>query len=339
LKHTVLTLRKTLFVTASLFVGLIVVSILSLSIGSSEIGFSDVMRLIMNSIGFSQLTSISETSRIILLDIRLPRVLLAIMVGSGLSVAGVVFQALLRNPLAEPYILGVSGGASVGALTAIALGFHMFNVGIPLAAFCGALLVVVLVYTFGRRRGQIDTNALLLSGVMIGAFLSAIILFLVSLIGQPIRNALLWLLGNLANADLRSIIVVAPIALGASILIYLQARNFNLIATGEEVALQLGVEVERVKKVSYFLASLATGSVVAVSGAIGFVGLIIPHICRMLFGPDHRLLIIASFLMGGIFLVIADIIARTVLAPNEIPVGAVTAAIGAPFFIYLLKKS
>jgi len=293
----------------------------------------------MNSIGFSQLTSISETSRIILLDIRLPRVLLAIMVGSGLSVAGVVFQALLRNPLAEPYILGVSGGASVGALTAIALGFHMFNVGIPLAAFCGALLVVVLVYTFGRRRGQIDTNALLLSGVMIGAFLSAIILFLVSLIGQPIRNALLWLLGNLANADLRSIIVVAPIALGASILIYLQARNFNLIATGEEVALQLGVEVERVKKVSYFLASLATGSVVAVSGAIGFVGLIIPHICRMLFGPDHRLLIIASFLMGGIFLVIADIIARTVLAPNEIPVGAVTAAIGAPFFIYLLKKS
>ncbi len=289
--------------------------------------------------GFSQVAAISETSRAVLLDIRLPRVLLAIIVGSGLSVAGVVFQALLRNPLAEPYILGVSGGASVGALTAIALGFHLFNVGTPLAAFLGALLVVVLVYTFGKRRGQLDTNALLLSGVMIGAFLSAIILVLVSLIGQPIRNALLWLLGNLASADLRSIAIVAPIALGASILIYVQARRFNLIATGDEVALQLGVEVDRVKRFSYFLASLVTGSVVAVSGAIGFVGLIIPHVCRMLFGPDHRLLVIASFLMGGIFLVVADIVARTVLAPNELPVGAVTAAIGAPFFIYLLKKS
>jgi iron complex transport system permease protein len=314
------------------------VSILSLSIGSSEVGFSDVMKLILNSIGFSQLTSISETSRVVLLDIRLPRVILAIIVGSGLSVAGVVFQALLRNPLAEPYILGVSGGASVGALTAIAIGFHLFSFGTPLFAFCGALLVVFLVYTFGRRRGQMDTNALLLSGVMIGAFLSAIILFLVSLIGQPIRNALLWLLGNLSSADLGMIGIVAPVSLGASILIFLQARQYNLIATGEDVAMQLGVEVEKLRKVSYFLASLITGSVVAVSGAIGFVGLIIPHICRMLFGPDHRLLIPSSFIMGGIFLVIADIVARSVLAPSEIPVGAVTAAIGAPFFIYLLKK-
>jgi iron complex transport system permease protein len=339
LKRITINLRNTLLVTSSLFLILVIVSLISISIGSTDIGFNDVMAVFLNLIGLSPTAGISDVQRAVVLDIRLPRVLLAILVGSGLSVSGVVFQALLRNPLAEPYILGISGGAAVGALMAIGFGFTLFHIGTPLAAFCGALIVVLAVYTFGKRHGRLDTNTLLLSGVMIGAFLSAIILFLVSVIGQPIRNALLWLLGNLGNADMISVLVITPVVFLASIGIYLHARNFNLIATGEEVAMQLGVDVESVKKRSYFFASLLTGSVVALSGAIGFVGLIIPHICRMMFGPDHRLLIPASFVMGAIFLVIVDVIARTVLFPIELPVGAVTAAVGAPFFIYLLKKS
>jgi iron complex transport system permease protein len=282
---------------------------------------------------------VSEAERTIILSIRLPRVVLASLVGSGLSVAGVVFQAMLRNPLAEPYILGISSGGTVGAIIAIGLSLGASAITTPLASFVGSAAVMFLVYGIAHRRGQIDTNALLLGGVMIGAFFNAAVLLIIAVFNQELRNAFLWLMGNLSSANTSSIIVVAPFLLLASGFMFVNARNFNLISTGDETAIQLGVEIVKVKRLSYLLASLITGLVVSVSGVIGFVGLLIPHTCRMLFGPDHRLLLPASFLLGASFLIVADILSRTLLAPSEIPVGAITAAIGAPVFVYLLRKT
>jgi cobalamin transport system permease protein len=328
-----LTLKRTLVVCAGLLLLLAIVSILALSIGSVHIPVSRVVAALMGS------ESVSSADRTIILSLRLPRVLLAILVGSGLSIAGVVFQALLRNPLAEPYILGISSGGTVGAIIAIGLSLGASAITTPIASFIGSAAVMFLVYGIAHRRGQLDTNALLLGGVMIGAFFNAAVLLIIAVFNQELRNAFLWLMGNLSSANLDQILVVAPFLLLASTLLLLQSRNFNLISTGDETAMQLGVEVAKVKRFSYLLASLITGLVVSVSGVIGFVGLLIPHICRMLFGPDHRLLLPASFLLGASFLIITDILSRTLLAPSEIPVGAITAAVGAPVFVYLLRKT
>ena len=328
-----LTVRRVAFVLALLSALLVLTMVISLSVGSAPIPLSKVLAVLWGD------PKAGETERTIILDIRLPRVLLALLVGSGLSVAGVALQALLRNPLAEPYILGISSGGTAGAILAAGVTFGAGTVTTPIASFLGSALVMALVYLLAQRRGQLDTYTLLLSGVMVGAFFNAAVLLVVAVFNQELRHAFLWLMGNLSMATTESLVVVAPPLVAAVVLIFLQARSFNLIATGDESALQLGVEVSRVKRGAYLLASLITGLVVSVSGVIGFVGLIIPHLCRLLFGPDHRLLLPASFLAGGMFLIVADIVARTVLAPTEIPVGAVTAALGAPLFIYLLKKS
>jgi iron complex transport system permease protein len=328
-----LTARRTIAVCGGLLLLLLVVMIIGLSIGSVRLPLTHV---------FAALTggeSATAAERTIILSLRLPRIVLALLVGSGLSVAGVVFQALLRNPLAEPYILGISSGGTVGAILAIGLSLGASTITTPLASFLGSAAVMFLVYGVAHRRGQLDTNALLLGGVMIGAFFNAVVLLIIAVYNQELRNAFLWLMGNLSGANTDQILVVAPILLLAFALLLLQARNFNLISTGDETAMQLGVEVPRIKRLSYLLASLITGLVVSVSGVVGFVGLLIPHICRMLFGPDHRLLLPASFLLGGSFLILADILSRTLLAPSEIPVGAITAAVGAPVFVYLLRKT
>ncbi len=316
-----------------LLVAVLAVTVLAgLSVGSVPIPAGHVLAVLAGQ------GDAMPAERSIVLDIRLPRVLLALLVGAGLSIAGAALQALLRNPLAEPYILGISSGGTAGAIlvagTATAAGFMT----VPVASFAGSLLVTALVYGLARRRGRLDTYTLLLSGVMVGAFFNAAVLLIVAVFNQEMRHAFLWLMGNLGAATAGSLAVVAAGVPAASLLLFLQARNFNLIATGEESALQLGVDVPAVKRGAYLLASLLTGLAVSVSGVIGFVGLIIPHICRLVFGPDHRLLLPASFLAGGIFLITADLVARTILAPTEVPVGAVTAALGAPLFIYLLKR-
>lgn len=325
---------------AVLLLVLACISVVGMSVGSVAIPFHSVVGALTGD------HSVPETERVILIDIRLPRLLLAIIVGAGLSVAGLVLQALLRNPLAEPYILGISSGGTVGAIIAmsLSLGAHQGLMGsggfsIPLSSFAGSAAVMVIVYSLAHRHGQLDTYTLLLAGVMIGAFFNAAVLLIVAVSNQELHNAFLWLMGNLGNASPAAIVVVGPgVGLATAALLW-QAKSFNLIATGDEAALQLGLNVPVVRRMAYLLASLITGLVVSVSGVVGFVGLIIPHICRMLFGPDHRLLLPASFLLGASFLVTADIIARTLLAPAEIPVGAVTAAIGAPLFVYLLKKT
>ena len=282
---------------------------------------------------------VSEENRTILLSIRLPRILLAIIVGGGLSVAGVVFQALLRNPLAEPFILGVSSGGTLGAVIAITFGIGLSIVTIPAFAFIGSLIVMFVVYSVSERYGRLEPTTLLLVGIMTGAFFNAMILLMIALKHQEAHGALLWLMGNLASAELNSLLIVAPFVLATVVVIFLYSRNYNLIAIGEETAANLGLEVEKFKRISYLLASLITGLVVSVSGVIGFVGLLVPHICRMMFGSDHRLVVPVSFFMGAIFLVAVDMIARTIISPAEIPVGAVTAVVGAPLFVWMLRRS
>jgi iron complex transport system permease protein len=326
-----LTPQRVAVVLGTLAALLVVVLLAGLTIGSVGIPCTHVLSIITGT------GTAPQTERTIILDIRLPRLLLALLVGAGLSVAGVVFQALLRNPLAEPYILGISSGGTVGAI--IAIGFSLGTLMVPVASFAGSALVMLLVYSLAHRRGQLDTDTLLLAGVMIGAFFNAAVLLIIAVFNQELRNAFLWLMGNLGGASYDAITLVAPVVVIASAATLFYARAYNAVSTGDEAAMQLGVDVKSVKRVSYLLASLVTGVVVSVSGVVGFVGLIIPHICRMLLGPDHRLLLPASALVGGMFLIVTDTLARTLLSPAEIPVGAVTAAIGAPLFVYLLRKT
>lgn len=323
--------KKSLVVSAVLFGLMLCAVIASLAIGTVAIPFGSVMSFLSGG-------TILEEHQTILLSIRLPRILLAIVAGSGLSMAGAVFQALLRNPLAEPYILGISSGGTVGAVLAIGLGISFSFITVPLASFAGSLAVMVMVYTIATRYGKVEPTTLLLAGVMVGAFFQAIILLLVALFHREVRNAFLWLMGNLSSVDYPALSVVGPIVGLASISLYMFSRSYNVIAAGDESAEQLGLHVERIKRVSYVLASLMTGFIVSVSGVIGFVGLIIPHICRMLFGYDHRVLLPASFFLGATFLVLVDLLSRTLISPAEIPVGAVTAVLGAPVFIWLLRR-
>lgn len=328
-----LTPRRLVAVVAALTVLLLLVMITGLAVGSVNVPLSSIVGALTGN------PAIPLADRTIVLELRLPRVLLAIIVGAGLSVAGLVFQALLRNPLAEPYILGISSGGTMGALVALLFPLGASIITIPLASFAGSGAVMFLVYFLAHRRGQLDTYTLLLSGVMIGAFFNAAVLLFVAVSNQEMRNAFLWLMGNLSGARMDAIAVVGPAIAAAAMYLFGHARSLNVIATGEETALQLGVNVRALKRISYILASFITGLAVSVSGVVGFVGLIIPHMCRMVLGPDHRLLLPASLLLGASFMIVADLLARTLLAPAEIPVGAVTAAIGAPLFVYLLKRT
>ena len=278
----------------------------------------------------------------ILFQLRLPRLLMAGVVGAALSAAGAGFQGLLRNPLADPYILGVSGGGALGAIVAIWLGIGtIFGriPAVPVFAFIGAFLTVMAVFRIARVGGRVPAHTLLLAGVVANAFLSALIMFVVSVAGMNMAyNMVNWMMGAVGYESYGTILgTMAYVALGSFVLAGL-GRDLNLLALGEDAAYQGGVPVERVKAAAFFGASLVTGAVVSVSGLIGFVGLIVPHITRLLFGPDHRLLIPGSMLIGAGFLILCDTLARTVIAPAEIPVGVVTAMAGGPFFILLLRR-
>lgn len=310
-----------LFMFGSLAAGLL--------IGSVDISLSDAFNVVLGNSKDAALSSI-------IIDIRLPRVLLAILVGGGLSVAGAVFQALLMNPLAEPYILGISSGGTFGAILSFVIGLSFFYT--QLFAFAGALLVVFLVFMLGQRFGQLEPNILLLTGVMIGAFFSALILLLLTILEDSVRTAIFWLIGNLSYSGLNNVLTILPIVIIGSLILFLFSQKFNVLALGSETAAQLGVNTKIVKNISYIAASLIVGAAVSVSGIIGFVGLLVPHVTRLLFGVDNRLVVPASFLIGASYLVWADIISRTIISPSEIPVGAITALLGAPVFIYLLRK-
>ncbi len=321
--------KRLFYILPSVIILSFVVIIFAVLFGSYKIEIKDVFSYILNT-----LPKDSEISTI--LDIRFARVILAFCVGAGLSVTGAVFQAILINPLAEPYILGVSSGGTFGAILAIFLGLSFAMV--TFFASAGSILIIVLVFILARRYGELEPNTLLLTGIMISAFFSALILLLITLLNDSLRTAVFWMIGNLANADPKAIFVILPATFILSFILFLFSQKYNLIALGNEHAISLGVNTKLIKTISYFAASLLIGFIVSVSGIIGFVGLIIPHITRMLFGNDNRIVLPVSFFIGGIYLIIADTIARTLLLPSEIPVGAITALAGAPVFIYLIRK-
>jgi len=258
------------------------------------------------------------------------------MVGGGLSIAGAVFQSLLMNPLAEPYILGISSGGTFGAILSFILGLSF--VGTQFLAFAGSLTVMLIVFILGRRFGELEPNVLLLSGIMVGAFFSAAILLMMTLMNDSLRTAIFWLIGNLSLAEKSNLIFVLPITILTTGILILLSNKFNVISLGSDYAKQLGINTKLLRNSSYIITSIMIGTLVSVSGIIGFVGLLIPHICRMIFGNDNRIVFTSSFFIGASYLTIADTIARTIISPAELPVGAITALIGAPVFIYLLKK-
>ena len=318
------------------FLALIVVAALalSLSFGASGIGPGDFWH------AFSD--SGDPTTRSILFQLRLPRAALAALVGGALGLCGCTFQALLRNPLAEPYVLGVSGGAAVGAVAVVVTGIGVtLPWMLPLGAFLGAVAAMALVLEVARRAspGRMDTRILILSGVIIGAFFNAVILLLLSMADvESFRSAIFWMMGNLSGADWGSTGLLALLLGPGALTVLSLARAFNLLSRGEEVAFYLGASVQRVKLTAYLAASLMVAAAVAAGGVIGFVGLIVPHAVRLAWGNDHRLLLPASFLAGTAFLLLADTVARLVVAPAELPTGVVTAVAGVPFFVALLLR-
>jgi iron complex transport system permease protein len=271
---------------------------------------------------------------------RLPRAVAAALVGGTLAAAGVVFQGLLRNPLATPYTLGVSAGASLGAMVAITFGAAFPIGGVATASLLGAMLAVLVVYALASAHQHgLSTTVLLLAGVTLNAFFSALILFVqyLSDFAETYR-ALRWLMGDLDVAGYGAILASLPLILVAGVAFAWLARPLNLLSLGAEAAGSRGLDVQRAQRVAFFSASLATGAAVAVGGPIGFVGIIVPHLVRILVGADHRLVLPGSALFGAAFLVICDVLARTMLAPLELPVGIITAIVGGPFFLWLLLK-
>lgn len=317
--------------TLSLGMGLLFVAVAagSLLLGTAEISVEQLLSLVGGDQG--------GYARLILLDIRLPRILLAGLVGFALALGGVVFQALLRNPLADPFILGVSGGSAVGAIFGILVGFG-FGFGIPAMSFAGALLTLLLLLAIGSRSIGVESTTILLTGVIVNAFFTAIIMFFVSVSADAkLHSMLFWLYGDLSQTSYTYLYVIGPVLLVSAPVIYRFSTRLNLLTVGEDTAARLGVDVTRTKLVLLVVVSMMIGTVVAFSGLIGFVGLVVPHLARMAFGSDHRLLIPTAALGGASFLVAADTAARTLISPSELPVGVISAFVGAPFFLFLLR--
>jgi iron complex transport system permease protein len=324
-----LTSSKLTLYLVSLFFLSIATALISLKIGSVSFTFGEIIEAVFTK-------SESAILNQIVFELRLPRIILAFAVGGGLSIAGAVFQSILMNPLAEPFILGVSSGGTFGALLSISLGLAF--IGQQFFAFLGALFVIITVFAIGKRRGVIDPTTMLLSGVMIGAFFSALIMLLMTFIDSSFRTALFWLLGNLSLADTNHVYTIFPITLLTALILTMLSNKLNILSLGDDTAQHLGIASSRLRITTYLLTSLLVGMIVSVSGIIGFVGLLIPHLCRILFGFDNRIIIPASFFIGAIFMMLADNLARIIISPAELPVGVITAFLGAPLFIYLLKS-
>ncbi|MFD1434420.1 FecCD family ABC transporter permease [Kroppenstedtia eburnea] len=328
------------FVVWSLSLTLLLVLVMGAAVswGSAELGWGDVWRTAGTKLTGSE--PVDPATEAIIWQIRFPRVILAAVVGMALAGAGVVFQGLLRNPLADPYILGVSSGAALGAAIAIFTGAGAAWLGgwtVPVWAFLLAAVALFLVLGLAGR--GLNRSTLILSGVVIQAFFGAMLTFLIGISSaEELQRIQFWIMGSVAAREWHHIYVVLPFLIPGLTLIWLMARQLNLFSLGERSAAHLGVPVRRIRMVLLLSATLMTAAAVAVSGTIGFVGLIIPHIMRRIVGPDHRVLIPAAVLAGGLFLVGADTVARTVMEPRELPIGVVTALVGAPFFAWQLKR-
>ncbi|WP_089767757.1 vitamin B12 ABC transporter permease BtuC [Halobellus clavatus] len=313
------------------------VVVVSAGVGPVSIAPATVAKILASADPSPLTYDAARTSRVIVLDVRLPRIVLAALVGFALATAGVVMQGFFRNPMADPSIVGVSSGAAVGAVATIVLPIA-FPLGLELqgAAFTSAVITAFGVYLIATRDGHTPTATLLLAGVAVQTFLGAIISLLLLHSGQSLRRVVYWLMGHLGGTTWTEVRVIAVVVPPLFVLLLAYARDLNVLLLGEEDARTLGIEVERTKRLLLAASSIVTAAAVAVTGVIGFVGLIVPHAMRLVVGPDHRVLLPASALAGASFLVATDTLARS--GPTEIPVGIVTAALGAPFFLYLLRS-
>ncbi|MFA5629594.1 MAG: iron chelate uptake ABC transporter family permease subunit [Dehalococcoidales bacterium] len=321
---------------------LLLVIFLAVSIGSSSIPFSTTVGIILSKIPFLSVEkNWGGTTETVILNLRLPRVLLAALTGAALAVAGATYQGLFRNPLADPYLIGVSQGAALGAVIGflLPLGSSAWSLNfVSLFAFAGGLGAVFLVYSLGKVGKSLPMTTLILAGVALGAFLAAITSYLLITSGESYHGMSSWLLGGFSSPKWVHVWVTLPIIILGALFICLYGRTLNVMQFDEAQAQQLGINVERTKRILLVVATLITAAAVSFGGIIGFVGIIIPHAVRLVWGPDFRYLLPLSILCGSIFLILADLLARTVMPPTEIPLGIVTAFFGAPFFLYLLKR-
>lgn len=315
---------------------------LSVMIGSVQLPFGLSLEILLSHLPFIHLNPTwSLAQDAIVWNLRLPRIFLAVVVGAMLSSAGVAFQGILRNPLADPYILGVSVGAAFGAAASMLFFHHSSTLGhltIPLFSFIGALVSLWFVMALAKHHGQRDRETLILAGVVVQSLIGAFLSFMIAISGQQMQEIVFWMMGSLANRSWVDVWILLPYFAVGFIYLSLQRRDLNVIALGESAATHLGMDVERKKIWVLIIGSLLTGAAVSVVGIIGFVGLIVPHLMRLIVGPDHRILLPTSTLAGAIFLLWADTVARSTMPSREIPIGVITAFIGAPFFAYLLKK-
>jgi iron complex transport system permease protein len=330
LQHNI---TRLIWISLILLVVLLIAFSLGLSLGPTKSGIRSV---------FSALFSTAESDSVlysIVWRIRFPRVLLATIVGATLSLGGLVFQALLRNPLAEPFILGISGGSAIGAIIGILLGLSRFP-GICFTAFLGSLGTLALILVMSTGKSILRKDALLLSGVMVNAFCSAIIMFLVSITQDArLHNIIFWLMGDLSAAELPQVVILGAILIPCFILVFVFSHAMNLLMMGKDMALTMGINIKAVTLTLLIVTSFMVSATVSFSGLVGFVGLVIPHLLRLVLGPDHRFLVPACLFGGAAYLVLCDLLARTLPQQGEMPAGVITALIGAPLFIILLKKS
>ncbi|WP_418884452.1 FecCD family ABC transporter permease [Cognataquiflexum rubidum] len=340
-----LTYRK--YKTQNLVLGLMgialaVMSVLSLSLGAFHIPLYSVFGILIDTVGL-ELIDFSQQQSNVLLHIRLPRILMAILVGGGLGVTGAALQGLFRNPLVEPGLIGVSSGGALFAVIFIVFGStlpflsYFGGIGLPLFAFLGGLINTLLVYKMGSSVGKTDISLLILAGVALNALSGALIgLVIFYADDAALRNFTFWSLGDVGGANWSKVGISFLLISGPVMLVLSQFKNLNALSIGENEAFHMGVDVQKVKYILLFASALIVGTAVSFTGTIGFVGLIVPHLIRMTFGADHRLVLPGSFLLGALLLTFADLLARTIVMPSEMPIGIITAIIGAPFFIWLI---
>jgi iron complex transport system permease protein len=334
--------KRRIISMAGLGAALIIIIMLATSVGSVQIPLGTTFSILADKLPFIDIPQTwSDTSATIVLDIRLPRIILAGLVGAALAIAGATYQGLFRNPLADPYLIGVAQGASLGAVIGFLLpaAFSLSAVGvIPIFAFIGAIVSTIIVYLLARRGKTLPVTTLILAGVALSALLSSIVSYLVIFSGNKLHSIIFWLMGSFSGAEWSEVLIVLPyIAVGTAVIVIF-ARLLNVMQLDEEQAQQLGVNVESYKLILLAAATLITAASVSFVGTIGFVGIIIPHIVRLIWGADHRYLLPLAIMTGAIFMILTDLIARTVMAPTEIPIGVITAICGAPFFLYLLRR-
>lgn len=323
-----------IFYLAGLLILLIASVLLSLSVGEMKLGLADLFQILLQGSDSMEHTILSQ--------IRLPRVLLGIAVGGALSLSGLLLQGVYRNPLVEPYTLGISGGASLGVAFVIVFGIHQLigSFILPLAGFTGASLIIFLVYILSARSGRINIQSILLTGVMISFIASSSMMLLMSTTNsENLHGIVFWIMGSLDEPDMSLIYLTFILAMASLVGSYFFVQPLNALRLGEEKAKHLGINTDTIVKLLFLLASLLAGVSVAVAGVIGFVGLIIPHLMRMMVGSDYRILLVSSFLSGSIFLVLSDVIARTIISPNELPIGVITGMVGGIIFLLLMSRS